>query len=345
MAKKKKIALIGFGGTIAMVPNKFGSLAPAKSADDLVDQAPGLKDVDMDLTVFQLLNKDSTNLNPDDWKLLINKVAELQTKFDGILITHGTDTMPYTATATAMSLGKGLLVPVIFTGSQLPMVESGTDARANLERAAKVLVESVNANVREVMIVFGDKVLRASRTIKTSEARFDAFDSPGFQHLADITATATIFGPLVNRTSLPTLARSPKTNFETGIASLDVKPGLEPELVRTIAGSPNCKAVILKSLGAGNVPSEGNYSLIPVIKEIVASGKPVIVATKFIGGKALPEVYEAGRMAQAAGAGHASNMTDVATEVKLAWLMGQGIRTPKEVNKAMIKPLVGENDA
>lgn len=89
MTKKKRIALIGFGGTIAMVPNQHGSLAPAKSADDLVAQAPGLLDLGMELTVFQLLNKDSTNINPGDWKLLIDKVAELQSQFDGILVTHG----------------------------------------------------------------------------------------------------------------------------------------------------------------------------------------------------------------------------------------------------------------
>lgn len=340
----EKIALVGMGGTIAMVPNAKGALEPANSAEELVAQAPGLEQLDTELEVFSLVNKDSTNVNPDDWRLIINKIAELQSDYAGVLVAHGTDTMPYTATATSMALGADLTVPIVFTGSQLPLNEVGTDGRVNLERSAEVLLGASREGISETMIVFSDRVLRAARTIKTSEAKFDAFDSPGFPHLANLTATATIFSPVAHRKPNMGLVARPRSNFETGIASIDVKPGLEPELVRAVAQSESCAALILKSLGAGNVPSEGQYSLIPVIEETVKSGRPVIIATKFLGGKTVPQIYETGRLAIEAGAGHASNMTDVATEVKLAWLMGQGIRDPEAVNAAMLQPMVGEND-
>lgn len=341
----KKIALIGFGGTIAMVPNAEGALAPATSADELVEHAPGIKKMGADLEVINLLNKDSTNLNPDDWRLLINKLAKLRAEYDGVIVTHGTDTMAYTATATAFAFGRSLPMPIIFTGSQLPMVDPGTDARVNLERSMKVLLEVSNENINETIIVFSDKVMRAARTIKTSEARFDAFDSPAFAPLAVITATEPVFNPLAHKNGKnQSSSIEPSKVFETGIASIDVRPGLRQDMLRAITRSPECTALILKSLGAGNVPSDGEYSLLPVIQETVQSGKPVIIATKFVGGKTIPEIYETGREALKVGAGHAGNMTDVAAEVKLMWLMGQGVREPKAVNEAMLKSYIGEVD-
>ena len=339
---RERLVVVGFGGTIGMVPNDEGVLAPAQSAEQLVEQAPGLSSLGVDIDVEQLLNKDSTNLNPSDWQLLIDAVASLQSNYDAVLVTHGTDTMPYTSTATAFALGDGLSVPLVFTGSQLPMVENGTDARSNLERAAKVALEASREGISETMIVFGDKVLRAARTIKTSEARFDAFDSPGFPHLADITATSSVFSPLVRRVANLGFVSEPRKEFDTGIVSIDVKPGLNPNIIRTLAESDEYTGFILKSLGAGNVPSEGKYSLIPAIEATVAAGKPVIIATKFVGGRTVPQVYETGQAAMKAGAGHAGDMTDVATEVKLSWLMGQGMTDPEAINKAMLRSLVGE---
>lgn len=339
----KKIALIGFGGTIAMVPNAEGALAPATSAEELIDHVPMMREVDAELEVIQLLNKDSTNINPSDWELLINKIAELQDDYDGIIVTHGTDTMAYTATATTFALGKDAALPIVFTGSQLPIIDVGTDARVNLERSTKVLLEALDEGISETMIVFSDRVLRATRTIKVNEARFNAFDSPAFQHLADLTATETVFSPLAHRRVRKTKI-TPRKVFENKVVSMDLRPGLEPDMLRSVARSEHCAGLVLKSLGAGNVPSEGEYSLLSVIRETVQGGKPVIIATKFVGGKTIPEIYETGREALKAGAGHASNMTSVAAEVKLMWLLGQGIRTPEAVNQAMLKAYVGEVD-
>ena len=328
-----------------MVPNAAGALEPATSADDLVKYAPGLRKLGAELDVIDLLNKDSSNLTPKDWMLLINKIYELQSKYDGIIVTHGTDTMAYTATATSLAFGPKLTLPIIFTGSQLPIIDPGTDADVNLERSMQAMIEAINRNICEVMIVFADSVLRASRTIKVSEARFDAFDSPAFPHLADITATDIVFSPLAKKGKKgPKLTAKPQNTFANGIVSIDVRPGLEPKLVAAITKSDESSSLILKSLGAGNVPSEKEYSLLPVIKDIVRAGKPEIIATKFIGGRTIPGLYEPGRAAIEAGAGHAGNMTDVAAEVKLMWLMGQGIRDPKKVNQAMLKSFVGEID-
>lgn len=340
---KNKILLIGFGGTISMVPNEQGALAPALSTDQLVDRAPGLKSANAVLTVKQLLNKDSTELTPEDWKLLIDEIVVAQKQYDGILVAHGTDTMAYSATATAISIGKNLRVPVVFTGSQLPIIEPGTDAQSNLERSMNAVLQAIEAKIIEVMIVFDDRVLRGARTIKVDESRFDAFDSPAFPRLADITAVGAFFSPSSIRSSdIGKVDAAVSTSFDKGIIGIDTRPGLLPGIIKDIIRSPKCTGLVLKSLGAGNVPVEGKYSLLPAIKEAIALNKPVILATKFVGGKVVPGLYESGRAALEAGAGHSGDMTDVATEVKLMWLMGKGITKPSEVNKAMLESVIGE---
>ncbi len=341
----EKIALIGFGGTIAMAPNAEGALEPAFTADQLVDQAPGLRKLGVDLDVIQLSNEDSTDLAPEDWQLLIGKVAELHSQYDGLIVTHGTDTMPYTATALALALGEDLSLPIIFTGAQETMDTPGTDARVNLERSMKVMLRALEECVTETMIVFSNKVLRATRTIKINESSYDAFDSPGFPHLSNLTAGNIFFNSMARRKSNMGFSLLPRDQFDSGVVSIDTKPGLRPENVRALTQSETCSALILKSLGAGNVPSKrAEYSLLPVITETVEAGKPVILATKFVGGRTRPEIYAPGRAALESGAGHAGNMTDVAAEVKLMWLMGQGVTDPEKVKRAMLVPYSGEVD-
>jgi L-asparaginase/Glu-tRNA(Gln) amidotransferase subunit D len=81
-----------------------------------------------------------------------------------------------------------------------------------------------------------------------------------------------------------------------------------------------------------------------LIEQTVSAGKPVILTSSFVGGRARPDMYVPGKAAIEAGAGHAGNMTDVAAKVKLMWLLAQGITTPKKVNEAMLIPVAGELD-
>ena len=135
---KKKVIILGFGGTIAMIPDEQGTLRPAKSIEEMLAIVPSLGEI-ADITVKQIINLDSTNLNPSHWTLLIDEIAAIYDQYDGIIVTHGTDTMAYTSSAVSFALGRGLNKPIVFTGSQLPLVEFGSDARFNLENSLKVV--------------------------------------------------------------------------------------------------------------------------------------------------------------------------------------------------------------
>lgn len=364
---KRRVIILGFGGTIAMVPDSEGVLKPAKSVEEIVAIVPALKEM-ADITFQELENRDSTNINPSHWTKIAFEIARIHGQYDGIIVTHGTDTMAYTAGAVALTLGRQLQIPVVFTGSQLPLVAHGSDARFNLEWAMKTIHAACEERVCEVMIVFSDLVLRASRTVKTSEAQFRAFDSPAFPHLGRITAVGVEFIPQAFRSegqrSLvwsqtkstvvgivpPSEEPEPKRmaldiqpHFQRGILAVEIVPGLEPGILLAVLREGKCQGLLLKSLGAGNVPSEDEYSILPVIRAAVQTYKvPVLVSTKFTGGRTHMDIYEPGMLALEAGAIPTGDLTDVMAQVKFMWALAQGYCSTEDLKRVINTDMVGE---
>ena len=337
--KKPKILIIGHGGTIAMTQSDKGLVA-TKSAAELLALVPTLSEL-ADIELIQFDNIDSTNVNPTHWTKLIIEIATQARHFDGIIITHGTDTMAYTATALSLGLGEGLKIPIVLTGSQLPIGSFPTDARINLERATFVLTEAITKNVAEIMIVFDDVVLRGNRSIKISESRFKAFDSPAFPHLADISATGINFSSRTKKRD-DSSELDIRPDFDDGIVTIELVPGLRPSLIRSIIDNDECHGILLKSLGAGNVPNLREYSVLPVIEYATSLNIPVILTTKFVGGVVLAGHYEVNQSALDAGAIATNDLTDVAAQVKFMWALAQGIRSSSELDMFINKDIAGE---
>ena len=116
MCLEAKILLLSTGGTIASAPSKCG-LRPERTGQDLLTM---LGSTPYDITVKDILNMDSSNIQPEEWQYIAEQVYQAHNKYDGIVITHGTDTMAYTASVLTFML-PGITIPVILTGSQLPM--------------------------------------------------------------------------------------------------------------------------------------------------------------------------------------------------------------------------------
>ena len=337
----KRITVLEFGGTIAMAPNAMGALAPAKSLRDVFASESELSQM-ANITLEQLRNEDSTNIHPADWIELAKRITEVTPHSDAIIITHGTDTMAYTAGALSLALGRGLNIPVILTGSQRSMMEYGSDARINLEHAVETALKAAEMDIAEVMIVFGHRVLRGNRAVKVSEARFLAFDSPAYPDIANLTAGGVSFMPGVMRAN-PSVKFKLAADFKTNILSIDPTPGLDPQILMKILRSGDCAGLILRAHGTGNVPSEGNYSLIPVIEEATHKlGIPVLITTKFLGGSTQLDSYEPGQLAHAAGAIPTGDLTDIMVQVKLMWALAQGHTSPIKLSEIINTNLVGE---
>lgn len=344
MAQKKKIRIIGYGGTIVMVVDPVRKVVmPAENVEELISFVPRLAEF-ADVSMEVLSNKDSTNVTPEDWTKLAIYIYEHHDEYDGFVITHGTNTMAYTASALAFALGRGLKKPVILTGSQLPLTVYGNDARFNFENAVKAAVEASEQGIAEVMVVFSDLILRGCRTIKVSEAEFRAFNSPAFPMLGQITSTGIHFNHLFIRKADDKTALELNPHFNTSIVSIDLTPGQLPSMMESLILAGKCRGIILKSHGAGSVPTEGEYSFVPFIKRIVGKYKvPVIVSTKFLGGNAYKEINdECAVLAIEAGAIPGMDLTDVATEVKLMWLIAKGESSEEEIRRKLLFDYVGE---
>jgi len=340
-AKKKKILVIGYGGTISMVV-RDNKVVPAKNIKEIMAMLPRLSELaDVELDV--LSNKDSTNVNHADWTRLAYHISKNISRYDAFLITHGTNTMAYTASALSLALGAGLKKPVALTGSQLPLTVYGNDARFNFENAVKVLVQACDENVAEVMVVFNDLVLRGARAVKVSESAFRAFVSPAFPAIGDILSTGVHFNYNARKPD-PKEKFVVQPHFTPGVLSIDLTPGQLPDLFETIISSGKCKGIILKSHGAGSVPTDGPYNFIPLIHKTVHEYKiPVIISTKFLGGNSYKEVNdECAVVALEAGAIPSGDLTDVMTEVKLMWLLAQGINSIGGIQKAILSDHTGE---
>lgn len=338
---KRKITILGFGGTIAMVPDSSGVLKPAKSIEEIIAIVPSLKEV-ANVSFEELERRDSTNINPSHWTKLALKIQEIHDQADAIIITHGTDTMAYTAGAVALALGRGLKIPIIFTGSQLPLIAHGTDAKFNLENSAKTALQACDEGIAEVMIVFSDSVLRGARAVKISEAKFPAFDSPAFPRLARIDAIGVHFIPETFKAE-EEIPLEVRPEFQRGILAINLVPGLEPQILLKILRSGECQGLLLKSLGAGNVPCENEYSLLSVIHEAVSVLKiPVLVSTEFVGGQTHMDIYEPGKLALEAGAIPTGDLTDVMAQVKFMWVLAQGHKSPESLRRAINTSVIGE---
>lgn len=337
----KNILLIIYGGTISMVV-KDNKVVPAENIDDINRLLPSIKDV-ANLEMHVLANKDSTNVNHEDWTKIAYHIFQNKDAYDGFIITHGTNTMAYTASALSLALGADFPKPVVLTGSQLPLTVYGNDARFNFENAVKTVVVAAEEHINEVMIVFSDVVLRGGRSLKISESAFRAFASPAFPPIADITSTGIHFNYNAKRLSEEREINL-RPHFTPGVLSIDLTPGQLPDLFEAIVSTGKCKGIILKSHGAGSVPTEGSYNFLSFIDRTVHQYKvPVVISTKFIGGNSYKEVNdECAVLAVEAGAIPSGDLTDVMTEVKLMWILSQGANNIPDVRAGILREYSGE---
>lgn len=300
---------------------------------------------------IELFKHDSSDLNAEHWKQIIHTIETLQEKCDGILVLHGTDTMSYSATAVGLALAQKIKIPIIFTGSQSPIHETGSDGKTNVERSLLVLMQAATDKITDCMIFFGDEAYRGVNSRKRNESDFNAFESPSTPPLYVVGGLGVIpnwpgrkqqDGELTKKNIGITL----RSEFATGVVVLSVIPGLEADILMTLAQNDTTKALILTSLGAGNIPAfEGPYNLIPAIREITTTlKKPVIIASPFVGGSTNMDVYLPGVLAKEAGAINAGKMTAEATVIKTRLLLAQPEfeKSLDKLQKALATDFAGE---
>jgi L-asparaginase len=321
----KKLLLIATGGTIASIEGDEG-LVPGLSPDELM-QYFHHHDANVHVTCKILMNLDSTNMQPEHWQMMAEEVAKNYHKYDGFIITHGTDTMAYTSAALSYML-QGLQKPVVMTGSQVPISFKKTDAKKNLADAVRFACEDVGG----VFVVFDGRVIIGTRAVKMRTKSYDAFESINHPYVANIKGNDVhyIWKPLAAGQSLKV-----ETRLCTDVFLLKLHPGTKPEIFDFIKS--HYQGVIIESFGNGGIPFKGR-NLLPKIKELTEQKFPVLISTQCLEEGQDLYIYEVGRKVAQYNVIVSGDMNTEAIVAKFMWVLGQTIEL-KKVKEMMETPI------
>ncbi|SHO48179.1 asparaginase [Desulfopila aestuarii] len=332
----KNIVILATGGTIVCSDQGQG-LQPYYTVDDLLDRIqPAIGYCK--IVGKTVMNIDSSNMTPESWLTIARQVTEHYREFDGFIITHGTDTMAYTAAALSYLLD-GLNKPVILTGSQFSMTDSRTDALQNLKDSLLLAGE----NIAGVFIVFDGKVINGTRGIKTKTRSYDAFESINYPLVATIKHNRIEYSPMVRQTfrQMPITAHEncqpPElvATLEKQLLVLKIFPGLDPKIFEYIRN--NFKAVIIESYGTGGVSTD-SIDLAGKIKDIAEAGIVVAITTQCLKEGVDLQLYEVGRKLPLEKIIYARDMNTEALVPKLMWAMAKA-ETFQEIKQLVETPV------
>ena len=327
---KKKILLLTTGGTIASLPGGEG-LEPRRS--EVMELALEQLRNFYDITVDDVMCLDSSNITPGEWQLIARRIFEDRVGFDGIVVSHGTDTMAYTASAITFML-PDIDLPVVFTGSQLPLADMLSDGPANL-RTAFAMAASGHPGI---FLAFDRKVMLGCRAVKVRASGFSAFESVNARYAAQVTNR----GLVVDEAVLPVRRGQARLcpEISRDIFLLKLTPGLNPAVFDVLAAM-GYKGIVIEAFGLGgvNVLHKGLRG----IRRAVEDGISVVVTTQCLYDSANLQVYQVGTKLLELGVIQGRDMTSEAAMTKLMWAIGQGLK-PEEIKDLFGHNLAGEVD-
>lgn len=324
----KNILMIATGGTIASKPTDHG-LAPLISAEEILAAAPGLREV-CGVEGVQLFDLDSTNMRPHNWLQIARCVEENYDRFDGFVVTHGTDTLAYTAAALSYLVQRSIK-PIVFTGAQKSIFTQDTDARRNLLDA---FCYAADARSHGVCVVFDGKVIAGTRARKMRTKSLNAFASVDYPELAvlqDGRVLRYFYEPEMQ--PRPSFYRS----LNERVFDLKLVPGISAEIFDFLA--PRIDALIIESFGVGGVPCYGDEDFLTAIEKWQGAGKTLVVTTQVPYEGSDLGVYQVGvKVKEAYDVIEAYNMTLEATVTKLMWILAQ-TDDPQRVREMFYTPV------
>lgn len=332
MRGKKKVLVLFCGGTIIMKKGRDGCLeVPARAEAVRILRAiePRLSEI-ADFRIRYVENIDSTNMTPRNWDRILGEIGRHYEPYDGFVITHGTDTMAYTAAALSLGLGS-LGKPVVLTGSQIPGWEIDTDARRNLVNAMKLAVRDVAG----VFVVFDERVIRGSRASKASESKLDAFTSVNAPDAGEIRVGIRLDRSLPRRRPGALVLRP---GFEPDIFVSTLTPGADPGDLIFLLNDSRIRGIVLQAYGTGNIP----YDFDAFFRLARKNKVPVVVTSQCLHGMTQMKSYDVGRRALKLGVIEGFDQSLEMLSVKLMWALK---RYPcDKIREVMTTNFAGELD-
>ncbi|MBU2020996.1 MAG: asparaginase [Gammaproteobacteria bacterium] len=319
-----QVLILYTGGTIGMVQTEQG-LTPASGLQERIEMALGMSI--NTLPSFEVLEIspliDSANITPKHWTKLVSILATHWQDYDGFVILHGTDTMAYTASALSFMLG-ACVKNIILTGSQIPLGMNRSDATSNLQAALSL---AVSHKIADISLVFDGKLMRGNRIQKISSGRFEAFHTPNDDLLGELAIGMQLYPNRMIKSDAESAATSLENNivsFKPGaVGVITLHPSQPVAVYQSLLDDEDCKAIVLLTYGAGNVPDQ-NPAFLSFLTEAMLRKKNIVNLTQCLHGGVSQGAYAAGSILSSMNVLSGRDMTLEAAFCKLHWLIAKG---------------------
>jgi len=322
----KHILLITTGGTIASAESEDG-LLPTLASEQLLDHVPEVSKI-CKVSTVGLYNLDSTNMRPEFWLEIARYIRKVYDDYDGFVITHGTDTMAYAA-AMLYYLIQNSKKPIVLTGAQIPIEKRDTDARENLADAFRYATDDGACGVH---IIFGDKIIAATRARKTRTKSFNAFSSIDYPEIGFIRGEVKYY--------IREQVAGDVTFYDeldSSVIVVKLIPGMRADIFDYIADRYH--AVIIESFGVGGLPYYDNDEFARKIEKLIEKGVRIVMTTQVPHEGSDMGVYQVGlRIKQKYEIPEAYDMTTEAVVAKVMWALPR-CKTAAEFSKLFHTPV------
>ncbi|MDD2439622.1 MAG: Glu-tRNA(Gln) amidotransferase subunit GatD [Methanosarcinaceae archaeon] len=336
--KLPKISILSTGGTIASkIDYRTGAVTSQFTANDILSAIPELREIG-DFKGRVISSILSENMEPAAWEKLAEAVVEeIEAGADGILITHGTDTMMYSAAALSFMIETP--VPIVFVGSQRSADRPSSDNAMNAICAALV----AGSDIAEISVVMHGtssddycEVHRGTKVRKMHTSRRDAFKSLNSKPIAHVDYDNWKIEPLIAYTKRGEVSLKFKPGLETKCALVKFTPGAEPAILDSYIKA-GYRGIVIEGTGLGHVSTKW----IPSIKKATDAQIPVVITSQCLSGRVCDRVYDTGRDILKAGAIEGGDALPEITLVKMMWILGQ-TNNFEEARKLLGTDLKGE---
>ncbi len=309
---RPRVLLLATGGTISMqVDRERGGAVPRLSGREILESIPGVQEVaQVDVREFGRLPGPHVTIERM-WEMRAAVLAALDEGYDGVVVTHGTDTIEETAYLLDRSIASGH--PVVITGAMRNSSELSWDGPANLMSAVEVAA-APEARGRGTMVVMDEEIVQGAEVVKTHTEAAGTFRSPNWGPLG-ITDKGRALFYRESRRKPPLMPETPVTPVDL----IKVVAGADARLLEASLES-GAKGVVLEAMGRGNVPP----AVVPGIRRWIEAGKPVVITSRSARGRVLDTyAYEGGgHQLREMGAIFADHMTGQQARIELMLALG-----------------------
>ncbi|MFW6233394.1 MAG: Glu-tRNA(Gln) amidotransferase subunit GatD [Nanoarchaeota archaeon] len=348
-SSKPNIGMIITGGTIASKLNpKKGGVDWLTNPEELFNIYPELFEKVNILKIETPFMKASEDMDYKDWKRIAKTAEKLlnNQNIQGIIITHGTDFLHYTASALSFFL-KDLNKPVVLTYSQRSSDRASSDANLNLKASSLIAI----SDIAEIMLVGHSSsnddycyAIQGTKARKMHTSKRDAFKSINNKPIAKIYPQKNKIIPLKAYNSRNKNKVKTDLKFQEKTALIKINPGQSPDILDFYI-KQGYKGLILEMSGLGHLPTKrSRNSWIKKLKQVQEKGLIICATSQTIYGRLDPLVYSNGREILDTGVIYLQDMLSETALIKLSWVLGheEWSKDKKTIREKMLENFAGE---